>query len=169
MHFEKISFEQWQKDTPFKDIPHNTLLRQYYNIQLPNQSTGDSMGLDFYMPYEVKVLAHNKVKISTGVRWICDEENDNSYGMLIVPRSSTGIKLGLRLQNTVGIIDADYYLADNEGHIMLFMENTTDEDIVLKAGQRIVQGIITPYMIPSDATSDESRHGGFGSTDNNKK
>ena len=48
--------------------------------------------------------------------------------MLIVPRSSTGIKLGLRLLNTIGIIDADYYLADNEGHIMLFMENTTDED-----------------------------------------
>ena len=47
MHFEKISFEQWTKDTPFKDIPHNTLLRQYYNIQLPNQSTEDAMGLDF--------------------------------------------------------------------------------------------------------------------------
>lgn len=167
MHFEKISFEQWAKDTPFKDIPHNTLLRQYYNIQLPNQSTEDAMGLDFYMPYEVKVLAHNKIKISTGVRWICDEENDGRYGMLIVPRSSTGIKLGLRLLNTIGIIDADYYLADNEGHIMLFMENTTDEDIVLQAGQRIVQGLIVPYVIPNNMSSNKTRHGGFGSTDNN--
>lgn len=167
MHFEKISFEQWTKDTPFKDIPHNTLLRQYYNIQLPNQSTEDAMGLDFYMPYEVKVLAHNKIKISTGVRWICDEENDGRYGMLIVPRSSTGIKLGLRLLNTIGIIDADYYLADNEGHIMLFMENTTDEDIVLQAGQRIVQGLIVPYVIPKNMSSSKTRHGGFGSTDNN--
>ena len=134
MHFEKISFEQWQKDIPFKDIPHNTLLRQYYNIQLPNQGTEDSMGLDFYMPYEVKILAHNKVKISTGVRWVCDEEHDDLYGMLIIPRSSTGINLGLKLQNTIGVIDADYYLADNEGHIILFMENTTDKDVVLKAG-----------------------------------
>ena len=167
MHFEKISFEQWAKDTPFKDIPHNTLLRQYYNIQLPNQSTENAMGLDFYMPYEVKVLAHNKIKISTGVRWICDEENDGRYGMLIVPRSSTGIKLGLRLLNTIGIIDADYYLADNEGHIMLFMENTTDEDIVLQAGQRIVQGLIVPYVIPKNMFSNKIRHGGFGSTDNN--
>lgn len=167
MHFEKISFEQWAKDTPFKDIPHNTLLRQYYNIQLPNQSTEDAMGLDFYMPYEVKVLAHNKIKISTGVRWICDEENDGRYGMLIVPRSSTGIKLGLRLLNTIGIIDADYYLADNEGHIMLFMENTTDEDIVLQAGQRMVQGLIVPYVIPKNTSSNKTRHGGFGSTDNN--
>lgn len=167
MHFEKISFEQWAKDTPFKDIPHNTLLRQYYNIQLPNQSTENAMGLDFYMPYEVKVLAHNKIKISTGVRWICDEENDGRYGMLIVPRSSTGIKLGLRLLNTIGIIDADYYFADNEGHIMLFMENTTDEDIVLQAGQRIVQGLIVPYVIPKNMSSNKTRHGGFGSTDNN--
>ena len=56
MHFEKISFEQWTKDTPFKDIPHNTLLRQYYNIQLPNQSTEDAMGLDFYMPIIILLI-----------------------------------------------------------------------------------------------------------------
>lgn len=167
MHFEKISFEQWAKDTSFINIPYDTLLRQYHNIQLPNQGTENSMGLDFYMPYEVKVLAHNKIKISTGVRWICDEENDGRYGMLIVPRSSTGIKLGLRLLNTIGIIDADYYLADNEGHIMLFMENTTDEDIVLQAGQRIVQGLIVSYVIPKNMSSNKTRHGGFGSTDNN--
>ena len=49
------------------------------------------------------------------------------------------------------------------------MENTTDEDVVLKAGQRIVQGIVMPYVIPKNATSDESRRGGFGSTDDNKK
>lgn len=167
MHFEKISFEQWAKDTPFINIPYDTLLRQYHNIQLPNQGTENSMGLDFYMPYEVKILAHNKIKISTGIRWICDGENDDRYGMLIVPRSSTGIKLGLRLLNTIGVIDADYYLADNEGHIMLFMENTTDEDIILQAGQKIVQGLIVPYVIPQNMSSDKTRHGGFGSTDNN--
>ena len=55
MYFDKISFEQWTKDSPFKNIPHDTLLRQYYNIQLPSQGTEDSMGLDFYMPYEVKI------------------------------------------------------------------------------------------------------------------
>lgn len=168
MYFDKISFEQWVKDSPFKNIPHDTLLRQYYNIQLPSQGTEDSMGLDFYMPYEVKILAHNKIKIPTGVRWVCDEEFDDLYGMLIIPRSSIGIKLGLKLLNTIGVIDADYYLADNEGHIMLFMENTTDEDIVLKAGQRIVQGIIVPYIIPKHSTSNTLRHGGFGSTDDNK-
>ena len=168
MYFDKISFEQWVKDTPFKDMPNDVLLRQYYNIQLPHQGTEDSMGLDFHMPYEVKVLAHNKVKIPTGVRWICDDEADKKYGMLIIPRSSTGIKLGLRLLNTIGIIDADYYLADNEGHIMLFMENVTDNDIVLKAGQGIVQGIIIPYVVPQKFATSVKRHGGFGSTDDNK-
>lgn len=166
MHFEKVSFEEWCKDIPLKNVDKTTLLKWWNNIKLPNQGTTHSMGVDFYVPYEIKVLAHNKVKIPTGIRWVCDGEFDHIYGMLIVPRSSVGIKLGLRLLNTVGVIDADYYLADNEGHIMLFMENTTDEDAVLKMGQGIVQGIILPYIIPESSSSEDLRHGGFGSTNN---
>lgn len=165
MHFEKVSFEEWCKDIPLKNVDAYMLLRWWNNISLPSQGTEHSMGVDFYTPYEIKILAHNKVKIPTGIRWVCDGEYDHIYGMLIVPRSSVGIKLGLRLLNTVGVIDADYYLADNEGHIMLFMENTTDEDVVLKMGQGLAQGLIIPYIIPETATSESSRHGGFGSTD----
>lgn len=165
MHFEKVSFEEWSKDIPLKNVNSNTLLKWWNNIKLPNQGTTHSMGVDFYVPYEIKVLAHNKVKIPTGIRWVCDSEFDHIYGMLIVPRSSVGIKLGLRLLNTVGVIDADYYLADNEGHIMLFMENTTDEDVVLKNGQGLAQGLIVPYVIPETSASESLRHGGFGSTD----
>lgn len=165
MHFKKVSYEQWSKDVPLKNVPSLSLMRWYHNIKLPQQGTEHSMGVDFFMPYTVKVLAHNKVKIPTGVRWVCDNKEDKQYGLLIVPRSSTGIKKGIRLLNTVGVVDADYYNADNEGHIMLFLENTTDEDVTLDIGKAIVQGIVTPYIIPESAKTNIDRHGGFGSTD----
>ena len=51
---------------------------------------------------------------------------------------------------------------------MLFMENTSDDDVVLNIGQGIVQGLIVPYIIPQNAESEDARRGGFGSTDDNK-
>ena len=33
------------------------------------------------------------------------------------PRSGLGFKYRLQLNNTVGIIDSDYFYSDNEGHI----------------------------------------------------
>ena len=165
MHFEKVSYEQWSKDMPYKNIPASTLMRWYHEIKLPQQGTTYSMGVDFFMPYKTNILPYNKIKIPTGIRWVCDTEEDRKYGLLIVPRSSIGIKNGLRLLNTIGVVDADYYLSDNEGHIMLFMENTTDDVVVLNNGKGIVQGLIVPYITPQFAETNTDRHGGFGSTD----
>ena len=166
MHFEKISYEQWVKDMPLEGVDTGTIIRWYKEIELPKQGSEHSMGVDFFMPYTVKVLPHNKVKIPTGVRWVIPEKNYANYGLLLVPRSSVGIKDGMRLLNTIGVVDADYYLSDNEGHIMLFMENTTDEIVVLPKGKGIVQGLIVPFAIPIGTESDDKRNGGFGSTDN---
>lgn len=168
MHFEKISYGQWKNDIPFTEIDDLVIRRWYGNIKLPQQGTAHSMGVDFCVPYNIRILAHNKIKIPTGIRWVCDTEEEKTYGLLLVPRSSAGIKCGLRLLNTVGVVDADYANADNEGHIMLFMENTSDNDVVLNIGQGIVQGLIVPYIIPQNAESEDARHGGFGSTDDNK-
>ena len=170
MYFEKVSFEQWCKDVPLQNVPTLTLKNWYENIILPTQGSMYSMGIDFFMPYTVGILPHNQVKIPTGIRWVCEEwdndnvDNDREYGMLIVPRSSTGVKLGLRLVNTVGVIDADYCDSDNEGHIMLVFENTKDESVKLPQGKAVAQGIITNYIIPSASSNFAKRNGGFGST-----
>lgn len=171
MHFEKVSFEQWCKDAPLQNVSTLKLKEWYENIIMPKQGSMYSMGIDFFMPYSVKILPHNIVKIPTGIRWVCEEwdndntDNDREYGMLILPRSSTGIKLGLRLVNTVGVIDADYCDSDNEGHIILVFENTTDEFVELPKGKAIAQGIITNYIIPIESSNFVQRNGGFGSTD----
>lgn len=170
MYFEKVSFEQWCKDVPLQNVPTLKLKEWYENIILPIQGSMYSMGIDFFMPYTVSILPHNQIKIPTGIRWVCEKwdndniDNDREYGMLIVPRSSTGVKLGLRLVNTVGVIDADYCDSDNEGHIMLVFENTKDKSVELLQGKAVAQGIITNYIIPSASSNFAKRNGGFGST-----
>ena len=82
-----------------------------------------------------------------------------------MPRSSLGMKYGMSLDNTIGVIDADYFEADNEGHIMARLTfKGIQAPLTLKAGERFMQGVIVQYHQTDDDGTIESRHGGFGST-----
>ena len=72
----------------------------------------------------------------------------------------------LQLNNTVGIIDSDYYYSDNEGHIFAKITNDSNEGKALevKAGDGFMQGIFVEYGITLDDDVTEVRNGGFGST-----
>ena len=86
---------------------------------------------------------------------------------MVFPRSSLGFKYKSTLSNTVGIIDSDYYYADNDGHIIMKILNNSDEkDMVLKKGDKFCQGIFVEYGITEDDHEDEhqKRTGGMGST-----
>ena len=68
--------------------------------------------------------------------------------------------------NTVGIIDSDYYYSDNEGHIFSKITNDSNEEktVEIKAGEGFMQGIFVEYGITLDDDATEVRNGGFGST-----
>ena len=167
MRFEKISFTQWVKD--YNNACYPDMIREYdaegsYEaIKTPKQATARSMGMDFFAPYDVTILPNNYELIPTGIRWVVPPIDDN-LGLVIVPRSGMGFKHGVRLANTVGIIDADYQHADNEGHIMIKLFNPSKSRVYIKQGQAFAQGIILPYYICDGAESDEERTGGIGST-----
>ena len=62
------------------------------------------------------------------------------------PKSGLGFKYYVRLANTIGVIDEDYYNnPDNEGHIYFQIINLFPFDIVLHKGDKIGQGIIKKY------------------------
>ena len=84
---------------------------------------------------------------------------------MIVPRSGLGFKYKLRLNNTVGIIDADYALSPNEGHIFVRMTNESDKKLEINKGEAYAQGIFVKYCITSDDDTTDERRGGLGSTD----
>ena len=86
---------------------------------------------------------------------------------MVVPRSSLGFKYRAQLDNTVGIIDADYYNnPNNEGHIWVKITNDSKrgDTLVVNKGDAIAQGIILEYFKTDDDNADGVRNGGLGST-----
>ncbi len=162
--FEKVSFRQfsaaWQKYNPAAG--KEEVRRTYDRIQLPKRATKGSAGYDFYAPVTVTMAPGEEKLIPTGIR----AKISDGFVLILVPRSSLGFRYRMQLDNTVGVIDADYYEADNEGHIMCKLINDTRENktLEIEAGKGMVQGIFLPFGITEDDEADSQRTGGFGST-----
>lgn len=130
-------------------------------VALPSRGTKFSAGYDFKTLERVEILPGETKVIPTGVK--AEMEKDDV--LLIVPRSSVGIKKGVVLANTVGVIDADYFEnPKNDGHILLALKNTSDRTAVFEKGERVAQGIFVKYGIVADDTAVSERKGGTGST-----
>ena len=133
----------------------------YNSIMLPKRATSGSAGYDFFAPYDFTLAPHETIKVATGIRVKIDE----GWVLKIYPRSSLGFKYRLRLDNTVGIIDSDYYYADNEGHIFIKITNLGDKPLSVEKGKAFAQGVFVEYGITIDDDACALRTGGFGSTD----
>ena len=167
MKFETVTYDQFKKDIGnFAIRPNNDKweIEDIYNsIKIPRRATTGSAGYDFYMPFKVFIEPKTAVTIPTGIK----VELDKSKVLEIYPRSGLGFKHGMRLMNTVGIIDADYYNNEsNEGHIMIKIYNPSDVTLELAAGSAFAQGIIKEYfLVDDDEPRIKTRTGGMGSTD----
>ena len=161
-HFEKVSFEQFQKDILKNTKIKNKIEEMYDNIQLPKRATIGSAGYDFFLPFEIVLKPQESIIIPTGIRCQMNDE----YVLQIYPRSSLGFKFRLQLDNVVGIIDSDYYYACNEGHIMIKISNLSFENkqVELVRGEAFVQGILLTYGKTMDDNTYDIRKGGLGST-----
>ena len=163
--FEKVSYNEFKKallkliDSTVSD---DIIRVMYDNIKLPKRATSGSAGYDFFAPFSFTTIAGDSVIIPTGIRCKIDE----GWYLGCYPRSGLGFKYRMALDNTVGIIDSDYYYSDNEGHIMLKLHST--KDINVDEGKAFAQGIFTQYGITTDDDVTETRNGGFGSTDTKK-
>ena len=139
--FYKVSFDQ------FKESWEDTF---------PETSSEEASPIDF------ELKPGETLKIPTGIRASMEE----GWVLCIFPRSGLGFKYRLQMNNTVGIIDSDYYFSDNEGHIFVKLTNDTNENrtVTVKQGNGIVQGIFLPFGITRDDEEEGVRNGGFGST-----
>jgi len=162
--FEKVSFDRFAadfKDT-FPEFSDSQIKEIYEEIKLPKRATAKSAGYDIYMPIDITLEPGKTVKIPTGIRVYMEPE----YVFMIYPRSGLGFKYRLQLNNTVGVIDADYYESDNEGHIFVKVTNDSNENktVELQKGNGFAQGIFMQYAITFDDEVTTQRNGGFGST-----
>lgn len=146
--FYKVSKEQFNRDG-------------YEDIKLPIRATMGSAGYDFFAPYDFTLDLGEEIVIDTGIR----ARIEDGWVLVILPRSGSGFKFGVRLANTAGVIDSDYFNADNEGHIKIKLV-AGSKPYSVKKGDAFAQGIFLPYGITEDDETREERHGGFGSTGN---
>jgi dUTP pyrophosphatase len=163
--FHKVSFEQFSKDIKdtFGDRYFDAQIKYMYDdIKLPKRATKGSAGYDFYSTIDLALSPNQTIKIPTGIR----VKIEDGWVLKCYPRSGLGFKYRLQLNNTVGIIDNDYFYSDNEGHIFAKITNDSNEDksIVIDKGEGFMQGIFVEYGITYDDEVTDIRNGGFGST-----
>lgn len=131
------------------------------DFSLPKRSTAKSAGYDFYSPLDFIIEPGEIVEIKTGVK---AQVSEGEF-LFLVPRSSLGWKYNIRLVNTVGIIDADYYNnPSNEGEIGIKFHNQGDRTLVVHKNDRLIQGIFVKFDTTNDDQAEGERVGGFGST-----
>ena len=162
--FQKVSREQFVRDwtDSFGDCSTEQAEKIYEGIKIPARATSGSAGYDFCTPVGFSLAPGETIKIPTGIRVKIEE----GWMLGLYPRSGLGFKYRMQLNNTVGIIDSDYYYSDNEGHIMLKFTNASTTGLTsnLNAGDAFSQGIFTEYGITFDDDATGVRNGGFGST-----
>ena len=162
--FHKVSAERFMadwKDT-FPETAEETIADIYNKIKLPVRATAGSAGYDFFSPVDITLNPGETVKIPTGIR----VEMEQDWVLKCYPRSGLGFKYRLQLNNTVGIIDSDYFYSDNEGHIFSKITNDSNESksVSIQAGTGFMHGIFVEYGITVDDDAQGIRNGGFGST-----
>lgn len=162
--FEKVSFKQFKKDwkSEYPRTPEETIRKIYEGIKLPRRATKGSAGYDFFAPETFSLNPGETRKILTGIR----VRMEDGWVLKLYPRSGLGFKYRMQFNNTVGIIDSDYYDSDNEGHIQAKITNDSREgkSMTVEAGTGFSQGIFVEYGITVDDEVTDVRNGGFGST-----
>lgn len=131
------------------------------DFELPKRSTKNSGGYDFVVPEDIICKSHEITMVKSGVKaYFPDDEV-----LLLFNRSSNPKKKGLIILNGVGVVDSDYVdNSENEGEIAGLFYNMLDEDVVLKAGEKMMQGIFVKFEITDDDNAEGKRKGGWGST-----
>ena len=156
--FERVSFDQFISGTGYVDDMYS--LHTYEKIKLPQRATKGSSGYDFFCPTKIDLNPGESVVVPTGIR----VKIDDGWWLMCIPKSGLGSKFKMRLNNTVGDIDSDYYYSENEGHIIAAISNEGTKPLHIDAGQKFFQGVFVPYGITYDDNANGKRNGGFGST-----
>lgn len=144
---ESIRFE------PVKGAPLDT--------KLPMRGTKSAAGYDFYAPYDIVVPAHGLSKlVHFNIKAIMPQD----MFLFLRIRSGLSVKHGLMVHCS-GIIDSDYANnPDNDGNIGAMFINSSDEEYIIKKGERCMQGIFLHYGTTSNDNASGARGGGYGSS-----
>ena len=161
--FAKVSFSQFATAWKNTFLTDDAEIRRIYDsIRLPSRATSGSAGYDFYTPVDICLKPKENFLLPTGIR----VRMEDGWFLGVMPKSGLGFKYRLQLDNSVGIIDSDYFYSDNEGHMFAKITNDAKQEktLTVEKGQGFMQGIFVEYGITVDDDATAVRNGGFGST-----
>ncbi len=162
--FHKVSMARFAEDFCglFSHYTKEQAEDIYEKLKLPKRATKGSAGYDFFAPVTFTLAPGESITVPTGIR----AEIREGWVLQCYPRSGLGFKYRLQLDNTVGIIDSDYFYAENEGHIFVRITNDSREEksVTVEGGTGFCQGLFMEYGITVDDRTDGIRKGGLGST-----
>ena len=130
------------------------------NAITPTRGSKEAAGWDLYAAEDATINPGETIKISTDIAIACPQ---NTFGAIFA-RSGLATKQGLAPANKVGVVDSDY-----RGPVIVALYNHSKEERTVKAGDRIAQLVILPY-VPVELTEveelddTERGDGGFGHT-----
>jgi len=134
-------------------------------INIPVRKTKYSAGYDIEAAEDCIISSFKKGAKPTLIKTGLKEYMGEDEVLILANRSSNPGKKGLILANSIGVIDSDYYgNPDNDGHIMFAFYNVKDEDVEIKKGDAIGQGIFQKFLTTDEDVASGERTGGFGST-----
>lgn len=132
------------------------------NVELPKRKTKKSAGYDFFAIQDFTLYPNKLCIVPTGVKAYMEDDEV----LYLHIRSSVAFKRGVRMLNSIGVIDADFVdNPDNEGEISLGLLSHNDDIVHIKKGERIAQGVFHKFLITDDDDAEGKRVGGIGSTD----
>lgn len=130
--------------------------------QLPAYATSQSAGMDLRANLEAPIVLKpmERKLVSTGLFIALPE----GFEAQIRPRSGLALKHGITVLNTPGTIDADY-----RGEVMVLLVNFSQEDFVIRDGERIAQMVIARheqghFVEVEELDETERGTGGYGHT-----
>lgn len=129
------------------------------NFKAPIKGSIDAGAFDIFMPTGGIVFG-KPVKVPLGFA----AKIPKGYVGLLLPRSSSGGKHGVELNNTCGVIDADY-----RGEWMAILRTKSGESFAWAADDRVLQCIVVPALsvtieVVDELDETERGEGGFGSS-----
>ena len=142
-------------------IKFEKVKRMKEDIKLPERSTLNSAGYDFFALEDIIFNPETITRVFTGVK--C--ELMPNQVLILANRSSNPSKKGLILLNGIGVVDADYYgNPDNDGEIAFEFYNMLNETVEIKKGEKLGQGLILKFDKTEDDFVTNVRKSGWGST-----
>ena len=126
----------------------------------PTKSRETSGAYDIYMPEAGAIPSDGIAEVPLGFA----TEIPFGYVGLIFPRSGVGVKEGLELNNTCGVIDADY-----RGEWKAFIKTKSGQPLEWDSGDRLLQVLFVPvasfnFELVDSLSQSERGIGGFGSS-----